>query len=207
MSNIDDLFADKSNVMSADKKKFDEDKPYYPMVEGEYLAYIVEPTMVEREFNMKGMKVKAKIFNYKVRIAKENGMNMYNVPSQDDPNRTVKGDYYADKVVKARGVFKYQEPGENDQFQAYDEGNKSYVMFCETMGFKGEAVEGEVGGKKVVVNKLPEFQPEELYNKPVVAVVGPGKPWVNNKGQTCKSWEVKFVKEWKTETKSKELPF
>ena len=196
MSNIDDLFADKETILSADKQRNDDDKPYYPMTKGEYLGHIVEPTMVEREFNMQGMKVKATIFNFKVKIDKENGINMYNVPSQTDPNRTVKGDYYADKVIKARGVFKYHEPSENDQFQAYNDGNKSYVMFCESMGFKGETVESEVGGKKVVVNNLATFQPEEIYNKPVVAVVGPGKPWVNNKGQTCKSWEVKFVKAW-----------
>ena len=204
MSNIDDLFADDKNVLSADKKKYDEDKQYFPMVEGEYLGNIVEPTMVERQFKMQGMDVKATIFNFKVRIAKENRINMYNVPSLDDANRAVKGDYYADKVVKAKGVFRYHEPGENDQFQAYNDGNRSYVIFCDILGFKGESVEKDVGGKKVVVQELPKFQPEELNNKPVVAVVGAGKPWINGTGQKCRSWEVKFVKEWKTSTKSKE---
>ena len=207
MSNIDDLLADDKKILSADKKKYNSDEEYFPMVEGEYLGYIVEPRMVEREFKMQGKKVKATIFNYKVRIGEENGINTYTIPSLSGQNRTVKGDYYADKVVQAKGVFKYHEPAQNDEFEAYNDGNKSYVMFCETMGFEGETVEGEVGGKKIVVNNLPEFQPEELYNKPVVAVVGPGKPWFNSKGEKCKSWEVKFVKKWKKATKSEELPF
>ena len=65
MSNIDDLLADDKKILSADKKKYNADEEYFPMVEGEYLGYIVEPRMVEREFKMQGKKVKATIFNYK----------------------------------------------------------------------------------------------------------------------------------------------
>ena len=185
---------------------------YIPKVAGEYLGHITDARTLTREFKKDGRTLKARIFNFKIHVAKENEKNTYTVTDGEGTTREITGEHYVDWTIVADGIFRFLEPTTDDTFVSNSEGNKRYMMFCQSLGMKIKTEERTVNGSTVKVQVLPDLDETKLNGTPVVAVVGRGKDWVNDEGQTRPSWRCKFTKHWKDGTRlvigsSDDLPF
>ena len=185
---------------------------YVPKVAGEYLGHIIEARSIVRDFERDKRTVKATIFNFRVRVAQENKTRTFNIAGRDGSHREVDGSHYIDWEVTADGVFRYIEPTEGDLFESYTEGNKKYLMFCQAIGIEIKSEERTINGKTVTVQLLPDLKTDDLDGRPVTAVVGRGKDWIDEHGKTKPSWRVKFVKSWTdgkrlATTTTDDLPF
>ena len=186
---------------------------YIPKVAGEYLGHITEARTVTREFTREDRKVKARIFNFKVRVAAENKGQKYTFQDRNGNHRDITGEHFIDWEMVADGVFRYLEPTREDSFESYAEGNKKYLLFCQSLGMEIPTEERTVNGNTVSVQLLPDIDEKMLNGTPVVAVVGRGKDWINDKGETVPSWRCKFTKRWEsgtrlaTTTTKHDLPF
>ena len=118
---------------------------YVPKVAGEYLGHITDASTITREFDKKGRKHKARIFNFKVHVAQENTRNNYSY-TRDGETRTVNGEHYVGQKLLANGVFRYLEPSESDTFESNSGENKRYMLFCESLGLEIKTEERTVNG-------------------------------------------------------------
>ena len=169
---------------------------YIPKVAGEYLGHITEARTVTREFTRENRPMKARIFNFKIRVAAENREQKYTFQDKDGNHRNITGEHFVDWEMVADGVFRYLEPTTEDTFESYAEGNKKYLLFCQSLGLEIPTEERTVNGSTVSVQLLPNIDEKTLDGTPVTAVVGRGKDWVNDKGETVPSWRCKFTKSW-----------
>tara|TARA_R100000808_G_scaffold25079_1_gene61462 strand:- start:17172 stop:17816 length:645 start_codon:yes stop_codon:yes gene_type:complete len=174
---------------------------YIPKVAGEYLGHITDARTITREFKRDGHTFKARIFNFKIHVAKENTQQTYKLHNSDGTMREVDGHHYVGWTVVADGVFRFLEPKDGDSFISNAEGNKRYLMFCQSLGMEIETSERTVNGKTVKVQILPDLDVNTLNGTPVVAVVGRGQDWVNDAGETRPSWRCKFTKRWESGTR------
>ena len=184
---------------------------YVPIVEGEYHGHITETRTITREFTKEGRPMKARIFNFKVTVAQENSNNTYTVKRGADTT-TVTGEHYVGKTFMADGVFRFLEPTTDDKFESNAEGNRRYLMFCQSIGMEIPIEERTINGKKVTVQLLPDVKETDLNGTPVVAVVGRGQDWTDDEGKTRPSYKVKFTKRWDdgkrlASTTTNDLPF
>jgi len=186
---------------------------YIPKVAGEYLGHLIEARTVTREFTREGRLMKARIFNFKIRVAAENRTQKYTFQDKDGNHRDITGEHFIDWEMVADGVFRYLEPTREDSFESYAEGNKKYLLFCQSLGMEIPTEERTVNGNTVSVQLLPDIDEKMLNGTPVVAVVGRGKDWINDKGETVPSWRCKFIKRWAEgkklamDTTNDDLPF
>ena len=185
---------------------------YVPMVEGEYLGHIKGTRTLTREFTKEGRPMKARIFNFKVTIAPENSTNHYTVHRNGHDPKQVTGEHYVGKDVVADGVFRFLEPVEGDKHESNAEGNKRYLMFCQSIGLEIPTEERTVNGKTVKVQLLPDVKEADLDGTPVTAVIGRGPDWTDDQGKNRPSWKVKFTKLWQdgkrlATTTTDDLPF
>ena len=185
---------------------------YVPMVEGEYLGHITETRTLTREFTKESRPMKARIFNFKVVIAPENTHHNYTIHRKDGTRKEVTGEHYVGKTVAADGVFRFLEPTDTDGFESNAEGNKRYLMFCQSLGIEIPTEERTINGKTVKVQLLPDVKETELDGTPVTAVVGRGQDWTDDHGRSRPSWRVKFTKLWAdgkrlAATTTNDLPF
>ena len=186
---------------------------YTPKVAGEYLGHITNLIESEREFTDRdGRNLKAKIFNFKIRVASENTTMTYTYQDKHGNQRKHDGTSYIDWEIVADGVFRFLEPREGDTFESNASQNQRYSRFCEALGVETKQEERTVNGRTVKVHILPSITTEQIAGTPVVAVVGRGKDWVNNEGKTVPSWRAKFVKRWESGKRlstvtSGDLPF
>ena len=179
---------------------------YVPMVEGEYLGHIIESRTITREFTKEDRLMKARIFNFKVEVAQDNTRNKYTVNTKE-----ITGEHYVGKHIMADGVFRFLEPTKDDTFESNAEGNKRYLMFCQSLGMQIPTEERTINGKTVTVQILPDIKEDDLNGTPVTAVVGRGQDWTDDTGKNRPSWRVKFTKLWadgkRLATKTDDLPF
>ena len=85
-------------------------------------------------------------------------------------------------------------------------------MFCQAIGIEIKSEERTINGKTVTVQLLPDLKTDDLDGRPVTAIVGRGKDWIDEHGKTKPSWRVKFVKSWTdgkrlATTTTDDLPF
>ena len=184
---------------------------YVPKVAGEYLGHITDASTITREFEKKGRKHKARIFNFKVHVAQENTKNTY-THTRDGETHTVDGKHYVGLDFMANGVFRYLEPSDSDTFESNSGENKRYMRFCESLGLEIKTEERTVNGKTVRVQILPDIKEDDLNGTPVIAVVGRGDDWVNDEGKTVPSFRVKYTMRWEdgkrlAATTTNDLPF
>jgi hypothetical protein len=196
-------------IPSEDTETRDE---YIPMVEGEYLGHITETRSLTREFTKEDRPMKARIFNFKVTVAHENTHHNYTIHRKDGSRKEVTGEHYVGKTIVADGVFRFLEPTDGDKFESNAEGNKRYLMFCQSLGMEIPTEERTINGKTVKVQLLPDVKEDELDGTPVTAVVGRGQDWTDDNGKTRPSWRVKFTKRWEdgkrlAKTTTNDLPF
>ena len=191
----------------------DTTRTHTPKVEGDYLGHITDTRTLVREFKTSdGRNVKARIFNYKVEVAHENATREYTFTDHNGTQHTTNGEPYVGWTVSARGVFRFLEPGEGDTFESNSENNVAYLRFCQALGLTIETTIREVHGKTIDVQVLPTLTEEDINGRPVVAVVGRDKDWINDDGETMPSFRLKFVKLWKegkalATTTKHDLPF
>mgnify|MGYP003143122272 FL=1 len=191
----------------------DTTRTHTPKVEGDYLGHITDTTTLVREFKTSdGRNVKARIFNYKVEVAHENATREYTFTDHNGTQHTTSGEPYVGWTVSARGVFRFLEPGEGDTFESNSENNVAYLRFCQALGMTIETTQREVNGKTIDVQVLPTLTEHDINGRPVIAVVGRDKDWVNDEGETMPSFRAKFVKLWKegkalATTTKHDLPF
>ena len=184
---------------------------YVPKVAGEYLGHITDASTITREFEKKGRKHKARIFNFKVHVAQENTRNTYTY-TRDGETHTVNGEPYVGLDFMANGVFRYLEPSDSDAFESNSGENKRYMLFCESLGLEIKTEERTVNGKTIRVQILPDIKETNLNGTPVTAVVGRGDDWVNDEGKTVPSFRVKYTRRWEdgkrlATTTTNDLPF
>ena len=191
----------------------DTTRTHTPKVEGDYLGHITDTKTLVREFKTNdGRNFKARIFNYKVEVAHENATREYTFTDRNGTEHTTSGESYVGWTVSARGIFRFLEPVDGDTFESNSENNVAYLRFCQALGLTIETTRREVNGKTLDVQVLPTLTESDINGRPVVAVVGRDKDWINDDGETMPSFRVKFVKLWKegkllTTTTTNDLPF
>ena len=185
---------------------------YIPKVAGDYVGHVTHLKSVVREFKRDGRKFKARIYNFKVLVAPENTHNHYTYTDRDGAEHQTSGKPYVGWDIIANGVFRFLEPGDGDNFESNAEENVRYLRFCQALGLTITTEKRTVGDKTVNVQLLPTLTETDVNGIPVTAVVGRGKDWVNNEGDTVPSWRVKFIKSWEdgkrlASTTTDDLPF
>jgi hypothetical protein len=184
----EDIFGENTTVERTPKPQ------WIPLSDGEYFGHIVE--VDTREVNTHKNTHRAKVYNCIFQVADENSTNNYEYP-WGNTRYTTTGAEYVGKKIRARGVFRYLEPKDGDTFEAFQEGNATYKYFCDALSIPMINIEKKVGGEDVVVKALPTITNDDIIGKPVIAVVGDGKPYTNKNGKEVTPKEVKFVKYWK----------
>ena len=176
----------------------DTTRTHVPKVEGDYLGHITGTKTIVREFKTNdGRNVKARIFNFKVEVAHENATREYTFTDRNGDEHHTSGEPFVGWTVNARGVFRFHEPKEGDTFESNSENNVAYLRFCQALGLTIETAQREINGKTLDVQILPTLTEDDVNGKPVIAVVGRDKDWINDDGETMPSFRVKYVKLWK----------
>ncbi len=196
MSTMTETLKDEALFIPSEANNSNNKPEYIPKTSGDYLGHIVDARTITREFQKDGRTFKARIFNFKIHVAPENKGMTYTITSSDGSSKDVTGEHYVDWTIIADGVFRFLEPGHEDSFESNAEGNKKYLMFCESLGMEIKTEDRTVNDRTVRVQILPDLKEEDLNGTPVIAVVGRGKDWVNDEGKTRRSWRCKFTKRW-----------
>lgn len=188
-----------------------EDKPRVPMPEGTYPAHITEVESAQRTVKVKHQAI---VYNLKVKIAgKCDAHSDFDTLSYDGDKVTVNGSDFADRIIRSNGIFKFLHPSADDEFEANPGGNKGYANMCQVLGKEPVKKTIELNGDEVEVKELPDLTEDDFIGKPVLAVIGRGKPWKGNDGRMRTPYEVKWFRKWAdgdvvdVEAKDDDLPF
>tara|TARA_Y100000356_G_scaffold135117_1_gene146671 strand:+ start:1510 stop:2142 length:633 start_codon:yes stop_codon:yes gene_type:complete len=193
MADIDSIL-DSPSTGGATYYDMSEDKPKVPMPEGTYPAHIVEVQSAKRTVKVKHQAV---IYNLKVKIAgKCDAHAEFDALSYDGDKVTVNGADFEGRLIRSNGVFKFLHPSEDDEFEANPGGNKGYANMCTVLGKEPIVKTIELNGDEVEVKELPELTEDDFLGKPVLAVVGRGKPWKGTDGKMRTPYEVKWFRTW-----------
>ena len=165
------------------------------LVEGEYLGHITNARSIVRPVLNK---FKARIYNFDVIVAPENKGMTYQYEDITGKHVTLTGEQFIDRKLIAKGVFKFLDPQEGDDFEGNPTENNKYTRFCETVGLTLTEETRTIDGKETAVKLLPTLTAEQMLGRPVTAVLKKVKDkWTNNKGETMHySWRVSYVKLW-----------
>ena len=182
------------------------------LVEGEYLGHIVNSRSIVRTVLKK---FQARIYNFDVIVSAENRGMKYQYEDITGKHIEITGEQFVDKKLIAKGVFKFLDPQEGDDFEGNPTENHKYLRFCETLGLKPEEETRTIDGKETTVKLLPLLTVEHMDGKPVTALLRKVKDeWINNKGEKMHySWRVSYVKPWENgqvrtmEVNKDDLPF
>ena len=182
------------------------------LVEGDYLGHIANVRSIVRPVRKK---YQARIYNFDVIVADENKTLTYQYEDITGKHIEITGEQFAGKKLIAKGVFKFLDPQEGDDFEGNPEDNKQYFRFCESLGLHPTEETRTIDGKETTVKLLPLLTEEHMLGKPVTAVLRKVKDeWINNKGEKMHySWRVSYVKPWTNgtvrvmEVNKDDLPF
>ena len=165
------------------------------LIEGEYLGHIANARSIVRPVRPH---FQARIYNFDVIVAPENKGLTYHYEDIDGSHLELTGEQFAGKKLIARGVFKFLDPQEGDDFEGNSAENQKYFRFCETLGVHPTDRTETIDGKETTVKILPVLTETDMTGKPVTAVLRKVKDeWTNNKGEKMHySWRVSYVKEW-----------
>ena len=196
MSTVAEVMSNEEALFIPTEDDTETTEKYTPKARGEYFGHIVGLRTSVREFDKKGRRFKARIYNFKVRVAPENSTNTYTFTTRDGQTVKTDGTPYVGEKFNAVGVFRYLEPTKDDTFESNAEDNSRYMRFCQALGIEVETTQRTVNDKTVEVMVLPHLTEKDIEGAPVIAVVDKGREWTNDEGKTMPSWEVKFVKTW-----------
>jgi hypothetical protein len=172
-----------------------QDTPSVAMPEGSYPANVIEVKTATRD--VKG-KYRALIYNVRVRIAQpSDAHSTFQAVDYDGNECEINGGNFAGREMRSNGIFKFLHPTDNDEFEPNAGGNKGYSNFCICVGKEPITKEIEMNGEMVTVKELPDLSEDDIMGKPVMAVVGRGKPWKSDRdGKVRTSLEVKWFRTW-----------
>ena len=173
------------------------------LVEGEYLGHITNARSIVRPVLGK---FKARIYNFDIIVADENTNLKYQHEDINGKHIEITGEQFVGKKLIAKGVFKFLDPQEGDDFEGNSAENQKYFRFCETLGVTPNDTTQMIDGKETTVKMLPVLTEDDMVGRPVTAVLRKVKDeWTNNKGEKMHySWRVSYVKPW-TEGKLREM--
>ena len=165
------------------------------LVEGEYLGHIANVRSIIRPVLGK---FKARIYNFDVIVADEHKGMTHQYEDITGKHVEISGEQFVGKKLIAKGVFKFLDPQEGDDFEGNPTENMKYSRFCETLGLTPNEETRTIDGKETKVKLLPLLTEEQMIGKPVTAVLKKVKDeWTNNKGEKMHySWRVSYIKPW-----------
>lgn len=167
-----------------------------------YLGHIKTCTI--REVAVKN-KYRAKVFNYSVELANENGKETFHTSN----GTAVDGSAFVGREVWGTGVFFFLNPTDGDDFEPNNGGNETYLKFCEGLGIECPTTEIKVGDETRSVLTLPDLGTDDAIGKPVKAYVDYAK--VRDKdGSYNARLRVKSIVAWtdgETKSNDPDLPF
>jgi len=182
------------------------------MPDGNYKSNVISVETVVRD--VKGIH-RALIYNVKIRIAKESEDTVFDAVDMEGNVVKVNGGKFTGYELRSNGIFKFLHPDKEDEFEANPGGNKAYANFCRVLGKEPKIVDVEFNGEKISMKELPSLEESDILGKPVISVLGRGKPWVSNKdGKTRTPMAVKWFRTWvngstlsSSELEGDDLPF
>ena len=165
------------------------------LIEGEYLGHIANTRSIVRPVRPH---FQARIYNFDVIVAPENASLKYQYEDIDGSHTEITGEQFVGKKLIAKGVFKFLDPQEGDEFEGNSSENSKYFRFCVTLGVMPTDTVQTIDGKETTVKVLPLLTEADMIGKPVTAVLRKTKDeWTNNKGEKMHySWRVSYVKLW-----------
>ena len=181
----------KETMLNGDAGYYDpkEDiKPENFVLKQLYPGHIIE--VESRDIDVKQGKHRGTVYNMTIEIAKECAEQTYNNGEKD-----ISGNSYVGRKVKGRGVWRFHQPGEHDNFEANNGGNEGYLLFCEAIGFETEQTEIIVNDEPRVVNKFPILNKDDIIGKAVLAYIDSYR-WKNRDGESITSIQVKEFSRW-----------
>ena len=188
------------------------DTTHKPLVEGDYLGHITNVRSIVRPVKNR---YQARIFNFDVIVASENATMKYQYEDITGEHVQITGEQFVDKKLMAKGVFKFLDPQDGDDFEGNPTDNYKYLHFCETLDLHPTEETHTIDGKETTVKVLPNLTEEHMLGRPVTAVLHKVKDeWTNNKGEKMHySWRVTKVLPWDAgklrtmEVNKDDLPF
>lgn len=208
MADVTDVFSDVTGEQSFYTAEKKEKKEFVPIVPGNYLCHIIDVQSSIRDVKNK---YKGRVYNYTVQVAPENSAYDYTYKEINGDDKKTDGSVY--KGYKFKGsVWRFLEPQKEDTFEANPTGNKGYFYFCEALSLECPKETKEINGKEIELQSLPNLTTNDLIGKPVIAVVGEGRPWKDKNGNDRTFWDCKFIKKWaegkeKSDVPSQDIPF
>ena len=208
MADVNDMFNEVTKEQSfyAKGKK----KSFTPYGKGEYYCHIVD--VDSKILDVRGGQYKARLYTYTVEIAEDNSILDFEYEGIDGKPVKTKGSVYVGGKFKGK-LWRFLEPGKDDDFESHSSGNTGYLKFCETIGVECPTETRTINGEDVEVQLLPNLTPDMMLGKPVIAFVDKGRPFINKKGVETFFWDCKFCKKWTSgkdkdiKSKDGDLPF
>jgi len=182
------------------------------LVEGQYLGHIVNARSIVRPVKDR---FKARIYNYEVIVADEHAKRTHQYEDISGKVVEISGEQFVGKKLMAKGIFKFLDPQESDDFEGNPTDNKKYSLFCETLGLTPKEETRTIDGTETTVKLLPLLTVEHMVGRPVIAhLVKTDESWKNKQGETIPfSWKVSYCTHWTDGTVKKmtvdenDLPF
>ena len=194
---FDDITKEQSFFIPGKKKK----KTFTPLAKGTYFCHIIECD--SRVVDVKGGKHKARLYTYTVQAAEENKDVTFAYKDISGDFKDTKGEVYIGQKFRGK-IWRFLEPTEKDTFEAYPEGNETFLKFCDIIGVECEQMTRQIDGQDVDVKVLPNLEASDMLGKPVKAFVDLGRPWTDGSGKKRQYWDSKYLNKW-DEGKPKEI--
>ena len=96
------------------------------LIEGEYLGLITNARSIVRPVRPH---FKARIYNFDVIVAPENMGLTYQYEDIDGSHTEITGEQFVGRKLIAKGVFKFLDPQEGDEFEGNSAENHKYFRF------------------------------------------------------------------------------
>jgi hypothetical protein len=183
------------------------------LVEGQYLGHIVN---ARDSIHPVKDRFKARIYNYDVMVADEHAKRTHQYEDITGKHVEISGEQFVGRKLIAKGIFKFLDPQEGDDFEGNPTDNKKYSLFCETLGLVPTEETRTIDGTETLVKILPLLTIEHMVGRPVTAhLVKVKDEWINKKtGEKMDySWRVSYCTPWTLGTVKKmtvddnDLPF
>ena len=193
MANVNEMFDDitkeQSFFIPSDKKK----REFNPFAKGDYFCHFI--SCDSKIVDVSGGKRRARLYTYTVQAAEENKDATFMYKDITGKMEETKGDCYVGSKFRGK-LWRFLEPTEKDTFEAYSEGNETFLKFCDAIGIECKLAKKEINGEQVEVNILPNLEADDILGKPVIAHVDLGRPWTDKEGRKRQYWDCKFCKKW-----------
>ena len=215
MADVTDMFDDlekhkneSSFYIPSDGGKKDIKGFFTPIVEGDYFGHIMKVESKILDIKKTG-NFRARLYKYTVVVSDENKSNKYEYTDINGERVETDGSPYVGKRFIG-SLWRFLDPGKDDDFDSNPDGNRKYLYFCEAIGIKCPKGKREIDGKEVEVLSLPSITDSDILGKPVVAVVKKGRPYTNKEGKTRTFYDCKWIQKWengKQKEVGDDLPF